>query len=155
MRPLARPLLEVALVHGMLGWLYAAACAAVDPAGMSLPVALLLPMRRDTFGICCFALSALAFFLLQDGRGRFWRPRRSTGTRLDAALRTVVCFALLTWVYLVVNSFTHPVTLARQLTHLARVPTEGTAAVLCFAGSAVALLLLRARRTDRPVGEPR
>ncbi|MEZ0092693.1 hypothetical protein [Streptacidiphilus sp. EB129] len=147
-RPSVRPLLEVALLHGLLGWLYVAAVAATRPDAMAVPIASVLPMRRDTFGACCFAVSGLAAFALQAGEQAFRRRPVRRGA-VDAALRTVVGYALLVWAYLCVNSLTHPGTTARQLTHFATVPTEGTAAVGCFAASAVALYLLRSRGARR------
>ena len=150
MRPLIRPLLEVAAFQGLLGWLYVAACAAARPADMSQAIAAVLPMRRDTFGACCFVLSALAAFALQV-RGEVHRPRRPlTRGPAAAALRTVTVYALLVWAYLSVNSLTHPQTIGRQLTHFSPTPSEGTTAVACFAVSAGTLLALRAlgvRRT--------
>ncbi|WP_327066253.1 hypothetical protein [Kitasatospora sp. NBC_01302] len=150
------PLLDVALVHGLLGWLYVAAWAATRPDTLSGPLTSWLPLRRDTFGAVCFALSALAH--LTRGlrpQGPPWRaPRGPDGRpgrprdRLTAVLRTLVGYPLLLWAYLCVNSLTHPQTIDRQLTHFATVPTEGTAAVGCFAASAVALLALRLRAGD-------
>jgi hypothetical protein len=64
-------------------------------------------------------------------------------------LRTIAVYALLLWAYLAANSFTHPGTLSRRLTHFSPVPAEGTAAVCSFAASAVALLLLRVRGESR------
>jgi len=144
-----RPLLAVALVHGLLGWLYSAAWAAFRPNGLPAPVSSWLPMRRDTFGVCCFAASALAFFLLQLS-GERWPavlPDRRDGGAAGAALRTLVVFPLLAWAYLCVNSLTHPCTIGLRLTHFASVPTEGKTAVCCYVVSAVALLALRLRES--------
>ena len=145
MRAFTRPLLEVGLLYGLLGWLYVAAGAATRPDEMSLPVALLFPVRRDTFGACCFVVSAAAAFVLQI-RGGLGRPRRPVRSGpVDAGLRTVAGYTLLVWAYLCVNSLTHPETLGRQFTHFAPVPSEGTTAVTCFVASAAALLALRVR----------
>ncbi len=152
MKQLARPLTEVAFVHGLLGWLYVAACAATRPEELDVAVATLFPVRRDTFGAGCFAVSALAAFALQvrSAAGPApWRPARPARRGpVDAALRTVVGYALLTWAYLCVNSLTHPETVGRQFTHFVPVPTEGTTAAVCFVASAAALLALRVRGAE-------
>ncbi|MDT3395200.1 hypothetical protein RKE29_00785 [Streptomyces sp. B1866] len=145
MKALARPGLEVVMVHGLLGWLYSAAVAAVHPDSLPGPLTSLLPVRRDTFGACCFAASAAAAFVLQAGPGPLWARLQRRPGPVDAALRTAVGYALLVWGYLVVNSLTHPRTTALPLTHFASFPSEGTAAAWSFAGSAAALLALRAR----------
>jgi hypothetical protein len=153
MRAGVRALAEVALVHGLLGWLYVAAWAAARPGDLSAPVTSLLTLRRDTFGALAFAASAAAAFALQTGRGRPGQslvprcPVRS-GT-VDAALRTVVGYALLVWAYLCVNSLTHPETIGRRLTHFAPLPTEGATAVACYLSSALALFALRVRAARR------
>jgi hypothetical protein len=150
MRLVTRSLLEVAAVHGLLAWLYVAACAATRPDSMSRAITTVVPMRRDTFGVWSFAVSSLAAFALQV-RGEIpilMSPRQRRIPRtgpVDSALRTLVVYALLVWAYLCVNSLTHPQTIARQLTHFAAVPSEGTTAVVCFAASAAALLALRVR----------
>ena len=105
-----------------------------------------LPLRRDTFGLACFGTSALAFFLLHLGPPAPWRPRTRRSGAIDAGLRTLVCYPLLVWVYLGVNSLTHPRTIDQPLTHFTGFPTESTTAVLCFVVSAAALLALRVRR---------
>lgn len=149
MRAGVRALAEVALVHGLLGWLYVAAWAAARPGDLSAPVTSLLPLRRDTFGALAFAASAVAAFALQTGHGRLWPGRPVRSGTVDAALRTVVGYALLVWAYLCVNSFTHPETIGRRLTHFAPLPTEGATAVACYLGSAVALFTLRVRAGRR------
>ena len=150
MRSLTRPLLEVAAFHGLLGWLYVAAAAATRPDSLSLPITAVLPMRRDTFGACCLAVSALAALALQV-RGEAHRPRRPlTPGTAAAVLRTVTGYALLVWAYLCVNSLTHPDTIGRRLTHFSPTPAEGTTAVVCFAASAAALLALRTVGGPRP-----
>jgi hypothetical protein len=151
-----RAALETALVHGLLGWLYVAAIAAVRPSELTVPISSLLPVRRDTFGAACFALSALAATLLHTTTGRWWMrgggPRRGA---VPALLRTGTVCGLLMWAYLCVNSLTHRETLARPLTHFADVPREGQTASWAFAVTAVTLLLARAQaRLDRPAGEP-
>ena len=66
-----------------------------------------------------------------------------------ACLRTVFGYGFLVWVYLAVNSLTHPETLARPLTHFLPFPLEGDTALACFVLSAVAFFLLRATHVDR------
>lgn len=145
MRRLRRSALEVAPVHGLLGWLYVAAVAVFRLQDLALSIASPLPLRRDTFGACCFLVSVLASFALQLGTGTLWVRRERRRGPVDAALRTIVVYTLLVWAYLCANSIAHPVTTARQLTHFTDFPTEGTTAVWCFAASAVALLALRTR----------
>jgi hypothetical protein len=139
-------------VHGLLGWLYIAAWAATRPDTLSGSLTSWLPLRRDTFGALCFALSALAHLIrgLRPPGPPWWssaagQPR----DRVTAVLRTLVGYPLLAWGYLCVNSLTHPQTIDRRLTHFAAVPTEGTAAVGCFALAAAALLALRLRAGGR------
>ncbi|WP_329570981.1 hypothetical protein [Kitasatospora sp. NBC_01266] len=146
------PLLDVALVHGLLGWLYIAVWAACRPDSLSGPLSSWLPLRRDTFGALCFALSALAHLSrgLRPAAPPWWRPSGAHRDRVEALLRTLTGYPLLAWAYLCVNSLTHPWTIDRQLTHFATVPTEGTTAAGCFALSAVALLLLRLRAARPP-----
>jgi len=151
MKPVARSLLEVAASFGLLGWLYAAACAAYRPAMLAEPVAAVFPVRRDTFGVFCFVVSLLAAFALQVPDGSVFRRLAPRPGPLDAALRTVVVYGLLTWAYVTVNSLAHPETIGRRLTHFASVPTEGATAVVCFAGSAAALFVLRLRLRRRSV----
>ncbi|MGW2488525.1 hypothetical protein ACWCV9_15100 [Streptomyces sp. NPDC001606] len=155
MRRVIRATLETALVHGLLGWLYVAAIAAVRPSDLTVPISSLVPVRRDTFGAVCFALSALSATLLHTTTGRWWlRTGPQRGLRA-ALLRTGTVYGLLMWAYLCVNSLTHRETLARPFTHFADVPREGQTASWTFAVTAVTLLLARAQaRLDRPAGEP-
>jgi hypothetical protein len=145
MKRLVRPSAETAMVFGLLGWLYVAACAAVRPLEMSMPITALVPMRRDTFGCLCFAVSAVFAGWLQVGTGRLFAPSRRGTSAVDALLRTAAGYALLVWIYLCVNSLTHPYTLGMRLTHFSAVPTEGATAVACFLLSFAAFLALRLR----------
>jgi hypothetical protein len=144
MRQLSRPALEVSALYGLLGWVYVAAVAAFRPDTLVAPLTTYLPVRRDTFGVCCFIVSVVGAFALQI---RYGLPARAArrASAVDAACRTVSFYALLIWAYLSVNSITHPWTIGRPLTHLAGFPTEGTTASGAFAASAVALFLLRFR----------
>lgn len=151
----ARSFLEVAALFGLLGWLYAAACAAFRPGLLTMPIAFTpLHMRRDTFGACSFAVSGVAAFALQIRSGSVFRRLAARPGVLDAALRTVVVFGLLTWAYEAVNSLTHPTTTVRPFAHFATSPSEGTVAVVCFAVSAAALFALRLRARPRASDEP-
>lgn len=140
-----RPLVETVAVFGLLGWLYVAAVAAARPQDLWWHIASVVPLRRDTFGTLCFVLSGAAVFALQLRSGRLWTrgPRRREP--LDAALRTVGGYALLGWIYLCVNSLTHPETIPRRLVHFTALPTEGTAADVGFAAAAACFLALRLR----------
>jgi hypothetical protein len=64
---------------------------------------------------------------------------------LPAMLRTVFSYGLLMWVYVAVNSLTHPETMSQPLTHFLAWPLEGDTGSVCFALSAVAFLVLRMR----------
>ncbi|MGH6654364.1 MAG: hypothetical protein ACRDVE_04060 [Actinocrinis sp.] len=145
MKSWLRPLAETVAVYGLIGWLYVAAVAAARPQDLAVPIVAIVPLRRDTFGALCFGLSAASAFALQLGPGPLWtRVLRRRGP-LDAVLRTVCGYALLAWVYLCVNSLTHPYTIPRRLVHFAASPAEGTVADLGFAASAVCLFALRLR----------
>jgi hypothetical protein len=152
---LARAVLETAMVHGLLGWLYVAAVAAVRPDDLAAPVSSLLHVRRDTFGAGCFAVSALAALLIHAVSGTWWfRPAPVRGP-VVALLRTLTGYALLAWAYLCVNSLTHPYTMSRPLTHFADLPQEGETASWAFAVSAGALLLARVKAKPRnPYPDP-
>ena len=133
------------MVFGLLGWIYVAFCAATRPQDMSLPITAVLPLRRDTFGSLCFAVSACTAAWLQIGTGRVL-PRRPAGSGvLPAVLRTALGYCLLVWAYLCANSLTHPYTIGLRLTHFSAFPAEGTTAVACYlvaAGSFLAVRLL-------------
>lgn len=147
-----RAALEVAALYGLLGWMYVAAYAAVFPNELNHPIAAAVPLRRDTFGILAFAASAAAVTVLRGRTGQVWirRPRRAERGWAAAVLHTVFGYGLLAWVYLCVNSLTHPWTTGMQLTHLASWPSEGSTAVLGFAASGLALFLARAAAPDIP-----
>jgi hypothetical protein len=51
-------------VFGLLGWIYIATNAATHPETLELPLTHLLPFpREDTFGILCFLVSFISFFV--------------------------------------------------------------------------------------------
>jgi hypothetical protein len=144
-RRLLRSAAETAMVFGLLGWLYVAAVAAFRPDDLSVHIAAILPLRRDTFGAACFVGSALSAFGLRARLGTYWVRLRHRDDVAEAALRTTIGFALLAWAYLCVNSLTHPQTTGLHLTHFYAHPAEGTTAVACFAAAAGALFLSRGR----------
>ena len=144
-RPALRAAAETVMVFGLLGWIYVACIAAVRPFALSESVAVVLPIRRDTFGLCCFVCSGIAAFALHSSTGTFWTRRPGRRGGLEAALRIVLGYGLLAWAYLCVNNLTHPYTTGIRLTHFAAYPTEGTTAVTCFIAAAVALFALRRR----------
>lgn len=53
-------LLEAVTVFGALGWLYVAMIAVYVPDTTPHALTTWMPVRRDTFGIVCFASSAAA-----------------------------------------------------------------------------------------------
>jgi len=133
------------MAHGFLGWGYVALTAAFRPDSLIVPVSSLLPVRRDTFGSCCFVLSAAAAFALRSHTGRWWTRHQARPGRTDAALWTLAAYALALWVYLCLNSLTHPRTIGMPLTHFAGFPTEGSTASWCFAVSVTAVFAARLR----------
>ena len=147
MKIVIRAAAETAMVAGLLGWVYVAVLAATRPDVLSVHIAAVLPIRRDTFGAVCLLCSALAAFALRAGTGAFWVRRKGSRGVLDAALRTIVAYALLVWTYLCVNSVTHPQTTGMRFTHFSATPSEGTVAVICFVGAIAALFALRALGT--------
>jgi hypothetical protein len=147
-----RPVTETAMAYGLFGWIYVAAYAATRPQDLSQAISVVLPLRRDTFGCLCFAVSAIAAVGLQIGTGRLLTPRPRGTSAIDAVLRTVTGYALLVWIYLCVNSLTHPDTIGIRLTHFAAEPTEGETAVACYAASAVAFTALRLRAAGLAAG---
>ncbi len=76
-------LLEMLALYGIMGWLYVAVLATVRPHDLAHALTHWLPVRCDSFGALCFAVSALAYLLLSvwTGRGiarwpRSEKPRR-------------------------------------------------------------------------------
>ena len=59
-----RSLAFTLFVFGLLGWFYVAVNAWVHPETLSLAVTHLTPwLREDTFGIICFIVSFVSFFV--------------------------------------------------------------------------------------------
>ena len=51
-------------IFGLLGWLYLILMLVVYPDTLSMPLTHLLPYpREDTFGMICFAISMVSFFV--------------------------------------------------------------------------------------------
>ena len=61
--PLLSASVDTAVVFGALGWTYVAAVAVVNPDELSNAIVSWIPIRRDTPGMVCFGLSAVAYFL--------------------------------------------------------------------------------------------
>lgn len=120
----------------LVGWIVVAVIAAFDPAGLQMYVASFIPVRRDTLGIVCFALSASLFLVSAVLRRRSY-----------PLLRTVRVFAGATVVYLLTNALTHPETMRMPLTHLVSWPSE-LATLILASGAFVtthATLIIAAR----------
>lgn len=147
MKIVIRAAAETVMVAGLLGWVYVAVLAAARPDVLSMHIAAVVPLRRDTFGAVCLLCSAFAAFILRATTGTYWVRRKGSRGVLDAALRTIVAYALFVWTYLCVNSVTHPRTTGMRLTHFSATPSEGTMAVACFVGATAALFTLRALGT--------
>lgn len=130
---------------GLLGWVYVAVLAAARPTVLSEHIAAVLPVRRDTFGAVCLLGSALCAFTLRARTGAYWVRLKGKAGALDAALRTTAVYALLVWVYLCVNSVTHPQTTGMRLIHFWSSPSEGTTAVGCFIAVTAGLFAVRMR----------
>lgn len=54
---------DTAVVFFALGWLYVAVVAVFYPDELSNAIVSWMPIRRDTLGIVCFGLSAVAYFI--------------------------------------------------------------------------------------------
>jgi hypothetical protein len=61
--PLLWAFVDTAVIFGALGWLYVAAVAIVNPDELSSAIVSWIPIRRDTLGMVCFGLSAVAYFV--------------------------------------------------------------------------------------------
>lgn len=161
------PVLSVAVdavvVFGALGWLYVAIIGVVRPNDLPSWIASWIPMRRDTTGIVCFGLSAVAYFLRgmfrpssearmpnlrwQAGGGGDQRATQTRGlsrTGAKASLRTLFVYSTMTLIYLMVQTVTHPETMAMALTHLLSWPTERSVLLLALLCSISSFILLRA-----------
>jgi hypothetical protein len=54
--------LDIIALFAAAGFVYVAVMAVVSPNELTVHITNSLPVRRDTFGAGCFAISALAFF---------------------------------------------------------------------------------------------
>jgi hypothetical protein len=135
-RPLLASVLRTGWVYASAGFGYAALSAIFRPRHLSEHVWHSLPwLRKDTFGIACFAASALAYL----GLGLVRRP----GQAARAVLAATALYGFTGWVYIACNALRHPATLTMPLTHLAPLPREGDFGAACFAVSCGAYLLLQ------------
>lgn len=158
--PVLSVVLDTAVVFGALGWLYVAIFGVVRPNDLPLWIVSSIPVRRDTAGIIFFGLSAAAYFLggalkttgkagipnlvlpvYGDRRATQAHRRRRTVAR--ASLRTLFVYSTMTVIYLMVQTVTHPETLAMALTHFLTWPTERSAVVLALLCSIASFILLR------------
>ena len=57
--------LQTLWVYTLAGWIYVAVAAAFTPHLLSHRVVDWIDLRKDTFGIVCFACSAVSYFFLQ------------------------------------------------------------------------------------------
>lgn len=141
-------------------WLYAAAgfgyvalSAVFRPRQMGDHLWHDLPwLRKDTFGIGCFATSAVAYLLLRLP-GRYRDPAGAPAAigRLaaaSAALSAVALYGFIGWAYIAANAIRHPYTLSLPLTHLAGWPREDDFGAACFAASAIAYFFFRLTKTS-------
>lgn len=175
---LARPFVVTVALYGLMGWVYVAFVAVLDPRLLSHPLNESLAIRKDTFGALCFLASAIAYFVAQilchhgqdqraaalpaqagvaDSASVFLgalrlAPHLYPGSTLVALLRTGFFYATLGWAYIAMNSVSHPWTLSLPLTHLASWPREGAFGVACFVLSLVCYLTLQALVTSHRVG---
>jgi hypothetical protein len=116
-------LLDAGWIALLSGWIVVAVVAAFHPAGLTAVVASFIPIRRDTFGIVCFAASAVWFLA-----AAFWRGRT------HPLLRVLRVFGGATVLYLSVNLFSHPRTMGMPLTHFAPWPSELATLILVAGG---------------------
>jgi hypothetical protein len=64
MRKIVKSLSFTFFIFGLLGWLYIAAVALVHPETLHLQLThFILWPREDTFGIVCFIVSFISFFV--------------------------------------------------------------------------------------------
>lgn len=67
----------------------------------------------------------------------------SRGKVAGASVRTLFVYSTVIAIYLMVNSITHPETMAKPLTHVLPWPTEGSALVFALLCSGSSFFLLR------------
>lgn len=131
-------LLRTVWLYASAGFAYVAVSAVFRPRQVGDHLWHSLPwLRKDTFGIACFAVSGLAYLLLGLAARR---PPRSAA---QAVLATIAGYGFAGWAYIACNAIAHPYTLTRPLTHLAAWPHEDEFGILCFAASGAAYFLLQ------------
>jgi hypothetical protein len=163
--PVLSVVVDTAVVFGALGWLYVAIIGVVRPNDLPFWIVSWIPVRRDTVGIICFGLSATAYFLggalepsreagmpnlvlpvYGDGDRNATQARGRSCAVARASLRTLFIYSTMTVIFLMVQTVTHPETLAMPLTHLLNWPTERSAVVLALLCSIASFILLRTSR---------
>jgi hypothetical protein len=70
-------------------------------------------------------------------------PRGGWGRLTWGILSVTFFWGLFGWVYIAVNSFSHPYSLRLQLTHFAQWPHEGTFGLGCFCVSLVSAFAIQ------------
>src|SRR5271157_4429707 len=112
-RRLIRSLSLTFFVFGFLGWAYIAANSLVHPETLDQPLShLALWIREDTFGLICFIVSFISFFVWNITKAQDYnRPIRSLAL-------AVFVFSLLGWLYITTIAVTGLATLEGPLTHL-------------------------------------
>jgi hypothetical protein len=138
-------LMDTAVVFGLLAWLYVATIGIVRPNDLPLRIVSSIPVRRDTTGIFCIGLSAVAYFFREalQPTGKAGMPNSRSRTIARASLRTLFVYSTMVAIYLMVQTVTHPETLTMQLTHLLNWPTERPALVVALLCSITSFILLR------------
>lgn len=71
---------------------------------------------------------------------------------LRALFLTLFIFGLLGWIYIVLNSEVHPITLAMPLTHFASWPREDTFGALSFAVSMISFFVWNLLKPEKSRG---
>lgn len=159
-----RPLIAVlrtAWLYASAGFGYVAVSAVFRPGQVGERLWHSLPwLRKDTFGIVCFAVSALSYLLLglacrspvsrETGQAPHDLPSparppaaRSLRSAATPVLATAALYGFAGWAYIACNAIRHPGTLARPLTHLAWWPHEDEFGLGCFVTSLFAYFLLQ------------
>jgi hypothetical protein len=115
----------------LCGWIFVAAVAAFYPTELNAFIVGFIPIRRDTFGVVCFAASALWFV-----PSIAWQRVRYP------LLRAVRLFGGAAMVYLLVNTASHPRTLWMPLTHFAPWPSELMTLILASGGFVISHVML-------------
>lgn len=141
--PVLLAFVYTAVVFGALGWVCVAIIAVFTPTGLPLPLIEGISLRRDTFGIISFGVSAVAHFFREVQWNHGGDGRISLHVVARGALTTVFMYAGATAIYLMANSITHPHTMSLPLTHLLDWPTEKTVLTCAVVAVLTSFFLLR------------